>query len=195
MTVSYTHLVLHGCTGMDEELVKRSIDSGVAKINFGTQVRCQYVNYLKAVSYTHLDVYKRQLQGNELGARGVNDSSCFGIRKCNKHGLVLFSWHCMFMFRALRLFGVGGTAFPVCQIEGKVHLDRKLVAFLNPVNEDFCCHLSHLFHGYVDCGEHGGQILGCVYVVDADDGEVEMCIRDRSCQWHGRVAMYGRDKR
>ena len=39
--------VLHGCTGMDEELVKRSIDSGVAKINFGTQVRCQYVNYLK----------------------------------------------------------------------------------------------------------------------------------------------------
>ena len=29
------------------ELVKRSIDSGVAKINFGTQVRCQYVNYLK----------------------------------------------------------------------------------------------------------------------------------------------------
>ena len=39
--------VLHGCTGMDEELVKRSIDSGVTKINFGTQVRCQYVNYLK----------------------------------------------------------------------------------------------------------------------------------------------------
>ena len=38
--------VLHGCTGMDEELVKRSIDSGVTKINFGTQVRCQYVNYL-----------------------------------------------------------------------------------------------------------------------------------------------------
>ena len=39
--------VLHGCTGMDEELVKRSIDSGVAKINFGTQVRCRYVEYLK----------------------------------------------------------------------------------------------------------------------------------------------------
>ena len=32
---------------MDEELVKRSIDSGVAKINFGTQVRCRYVEYLK----------------------------------------------------------------------------------------------------------------------------------------------------
>ena len=31
------------------------------------------------------------------------------------------------------------------------------MAFLNPVNEDFCCHLSHLFHGYVDRGEHGDR--------------------------------------
>ncbi len=39
--------VLHGCTGMDEELVRRAIKSGVAKINFGTQVRCNYIHYLK----------------------------------------------------------------------------------------------------------------------------------------------------
>ena len=39
--------VLHGCTGMDESLIQRSIQSGVAKINFGTQVRCKYVEYLK----------------------------------------------------------------------------------------------------------------------------------------------------
>ena len=39
--------VLHGCTGMDEELVRRAIKSGVAKINFGTQVRCNYIQYLK----------------------------------------------------------------------------------------------------------------------------------------------------
>lgn len=39
--------VLHGCTGMDESLIKRSIDAGVAKINFGTQIRCQFVQYLK----------------------------------------------------------------------------------------------------------------------------------------------------
>lgn len=39
--------VLHGCTGMDETLVARAIRSGVAKINFGTQVRCNYVEYLK----------------------------------------------------------------------------------------------------------------------------------------------------
>lgn len=39
--------VLHGCTGMDEALIRRSIGSGVTKINFGTQVRTQYIQYLK----------------------------------------------------------------------------------------------------------------------------------------------------
>lgn len=39
--------VLHGCTGMDESLVRRAVKAGVAKINFGTQIRCQFVQYLK----------------------------------------------------------------------------------------------------------------------------------------------------
>ncbi|NCB63091.1 MAG: class II fructose-bisphosphate aldolase [Clostridia bacterium] len=39
--------VLHGCTGMGEDLIRKSLDLGVAKINFGTQIRCQYVQYLK----------------------------------------------------------------------------------------------------------------------------------------------------
>ena len=39
--------VLHGCTGMDEALIRRSIESGVTKINFGTQIRTQYIQYLK----------------------------------------------------------------------------------------------------------------------------------------------------
>ena len=39
--------VLHGCTGMDEATVRSSIDYGVAKINFGTQIRVQYVDYLR----------------------------------------------------------------------------------------------------------------------------------------------------
>lgn len=39
--------VLHGCTGMDEAMVKQAIKSGVAKINFGTQIRCDYIRYLK----------------------------------------------------------------------------------------------------------------------------------------------------
>lgn len=39
--------VLHGCTGMDEALIRRAVRAGVAKINFGTQIRCQYVQYLR----------------------------------------------------------------------------------------------------------------------------------------------------
>nr|WP_325259559.1 class II fructose-bisphosphate aldolase [uncultured Oscillibacter sp.] len=39
--------VLHGCTGMDDSLVKQAISYGVAKINFGTQVRYQYVDYIR----------------------------------------------------------------------------------------------------------------------------------------------------
>lgn len=38
--------VLHGCTGMNEDLIGRAIKSGVAKINFGTQVRHNYIKYV-----------------------------------------------------------------------------------------------------------------------------------------------------
>ena len=38
--------VLHGCTGMDHAMIRRSMQAGVAKINFGTQIRCQYVQYV-----------------------------------------------------------------------------------------------------------------------------------------------------
>lgn len=39
--------VLHGCTGMDEKLIRRSLNCGVSKINFGTQIRYQYVKYIE----------------------------------------------------------------------------------------------------------------------------------------------------
>ena len=38
-------LVLHGCTGMKEEVVKEAIKLGVAKINFGTEIRYKYVEH------------------------------------------------------------------------------------------------------------------------------------------------------
>ena len=38
-------LVLHGCTGMEESIVKDAIKLGVAKINFGTEIRYKYVQY------------------------------------------------------------------------------------------------------------------------------------------------------
>lgn len=38
-------LVLHGCTGMDEDVVRDAIKLGVAKINFGTEIRYKYVQH------------------------------------------------------------------------------------------------------------------------------------------------------
>lgn len=38
-------LVLHGCTGMSEETIKDAIKLGIAKINFGTEIRYKYVEY------------------------------------------------------------------------------------------------------------------------------------------------------
>lgn len=38
-------LVLHGCTGMDESIIKEAIGLGVAKINFGTEIRYKYVRH------------------------------------------------------------------------------------------------------------------------------------------------------
>lgn len=40
-------LVLHGCTGMDEHVVREAVKLGVAKINFGTEIRWKYIRYLE----------------------------------------------------------------------------------------------------------------------------------------------------
>mgnify|MGYP005805055193 CR=1 FL=1 len=40
-------LFLPGRAGMGEALARRAIDAGVAKSNFGTQIRCQFVEYLR----------------------------------------------------------------------------------------------------------------------------------------------------
>ena len=38
-------LVLHGCTGMKEDIIRESIGLGVAKINFGTEIRYKYLQH------------------------------------------------------------------------------------------------------------------------------------------------------
>lgn len=40
-------LVLHGCTGMAEDIIRKAITFGVAKINFGTEIRYKYMQYYK----------------------------------------------------------------------------------------------------------------------------------------------------
>ena len=39
--------MLHGCTGMEDEVVKEAIRRGVAKINFGTEIRYKYVQHYR----------------------------------------------------------------------------------------------------------------------------------------------------
>ena len=39
--------VLHGCTGMKESVVRDAIKMGVAKINFGTEIRYKYIQHLE----------------------------------------------------------------------------------------------------------------------------------------------------
>ncbi|MGE5615178.1 MAG: class II fructose-bisphosphate aldolase [Bacillota bacterium] len=38
-------IVLHGCTGIPDDVVKKAIKCGVAKINFGTLVRHKYIDF------------------------------------------------------------------------------------------------------------------------------------------------------
>ena len=46
--------VLHGCTGMREDIIKEAIKLGVAKINFGTEIRYKYVErYEEALKTNH----------------------------------------------------------------------------------------------------------------------------------------------
>ena len=46
--------VLHGCTGMREDIIKEAIKLGVAKINFGTEIRYKYVeHYEEALKTNH----------------------------------------------------------------------------------------------------------------------------------------------
>lgn len=40
-------LVLHGCTGMAEQVIREAIGLGVSKINFGTEIRYKYTQYLE----------------------------------------------------------------------------------------------------------------------------------------------------
>lgn len=47
-------LVLHGCTGMPEETVKECIAIGMAKINFGTMLRNNFLTYFED-AYHNLD--------------------------------------------------------------------------------------------------------------------------------------------
>ena len=45
-------LVLHGCTGMDTQVVREAVKLGMAKINFGTDIRYKYVEHYEEALHT-----------------------------------------------------------------------------------------------------------------------------------------------
>lgn len=69
-------LVLHGCTGMEEETVREAISLGVAKINFGTEIRYKYVeHYEKALRETEHQGHSWKL------SQTASDALCQDVAK------------------------------------------------------------------------------------------------------------------
>ena len=62
--------VLHGCTGMDTEMIRTAVGFGVAKINFGTQVRHNYMTYLREGCKMDFQDHAWRLSAYAEGLRG-----------------------------------------------------------------------------------------------------------------------------
>lgn len=63
-------LVLHGCTGMENEVIREAIKIGITKINFGTLVRYKYMEFyskgIKELDHNHHSWMVARYAGNEL---------------------------------------------------------------------------------------------------------------------------------
>ena len=68
-------LVLHGCTGMEESVIRDAVKLGVAKINFGTEIRWKYIQHLE-------DGLKMDHQGHSWK---VSQHACNALMEDVKH--------------------------------------------------------------------------------------------------------------
>ncbi len=68
-------LVLHGCTGMEESVIKKAINLGVAKINFGTDIRFKYVEHYENALKTDHNGHSFKL------SQMASDALCEDIKK------------------------------------------------------------------------------------------------------------------
>ena len=68
-------LVLHGCTGMEESVIRDAVKLGVAKINFGTEIRWKYIQHLE-------DGLKMDHQGHSWK---VSQHACNALSEDVKH--------------------------------------------------------------------------------------------------------------
>jgi len=72
-------LVLHGCTGIDEDVIKKAISLGVAKINFATEIRYKYVELYK----TAIETLDHQGHSWKI-SQWVSDKLCEDIKEIIK---------------------------------------------------------------------------------------------------------------
>ena len=68
-------LVLHGCTCMEESVIRDAVKLGVAKINFGTEIRWKYIQHLE-------DGLKMDHQGHSWK---VSQHACNALMEDVKH--------------------------------------------------------------------------------------------------------------
>lgn len=75
--------VLHGCTGMREDIIKEAIKLGVAKINFGTEIRYKYVeHYEEALKTNHQGhSWKLSQLANDALTEDIKRSSVLQVQK------------------------------------------------------------------------------------------------------------------
>ena len=73
-------LVLHGCTGMKEEIIKEAIQLGVAKINFGTEIRYKYVEHYEeglklSLIHIYIDAYQTLARRSEFLQQSLEEDA------------------------------------------------------------------------------------------------------------------------
>ncbi len=81
-SVSKTALVLHGGSGVSDELLARAIDCGIAKINFGTELKNAFTRAVKTslMASDEIDLRKTFMPAIEA----VSQVSAAKIRVCQK---------------------------------------------------------------------------------------------------------------
>lgn len=68
-------LVLHGCTGMDEQTIRNAIGLGICKINFGTEIRYKYLAHYR----TAMDTLDHQGHAWKV-SQAASDALCEDIK-------------------------------------------------------------------------------------------------------------------
>jgi ketose-bisphosphate aldolase len=81
-SVGETALVLHGGSGVGDELLGRAIDCGIAKINFGTELKNAFTRAVKAslIASDEIDLRKTFMPA----IKAVSQVSAAKIRVCGK---------------------------------------------------------------------------------------------------------------